>query len=106
MFDHSLDGLSSATVARCFLFLIDLASQASLISLGREVLAFDQNHWSGGCHIFFNVPVDVNSMHCLEESNQDLQLPWSGCQFYALLGGKQPRFATSLEVGYCNQLEL
>ncbi|KAF3551983.1 hypothetical protein DY000_02002437 [Brassica cretica] len=88
MFDHSLDGLSSATVARCFLFLIDLASQASLISLGREVLAFDQNHWSGGCHIFFNVPVDVNSMHCLEESNQDLQLPWrldivtnSSCRF-------------------------
>ncbi|WZZ40554.1 hypothetical protein YC2023_036813 [Brassica napus] len=66
----------------------DLASQASLTSLGREVLAFDQNHWSGGCHIFFNVPVDVNSMHCLEESNQDLQLPWrldivtnSSCRF-------------------------
>ncbi|KAF8057703.1 hypothetical protein N665_1256s0011 [Sinapis alba] len=61
-------------------------SQASLINLGGELLAFDQNPWSGSCEMFTDVPVDVDPMHYLEESKQDSPFPG--------------------EVGYSNQLEI
>ncbi|KAH0902617.1 hypothetical protein HID58_042120, partial [Brassica napus] len=61
-------------------------TQASLISLGGELLAFDQSPWSSGCEMFTNVPVDVDPMHCLEEIKQDSPFPG--------------------EFGYCNQLEI
>ncbi|KAJ0236751.1 Kinase like protein [Hirschfeldia incana] len=62
-------------------------TQASLISLGGELLAFDLNHLPGGCEMFNDVPVDVvDPMHCLEESKPDSPFPG--------------------EVGYGNQLEI
>ncbi|WZY69953.1 hypothetical protein YC2023_002193 [Brassica napus] len=61
-------------------------TQASLISLGGELLAFDQSPWSSGCEMFTNVPVDVDPMHCLEEIKPDSPFPG--------------------EVGYGNQLEI
>ncbi|XP_018511307.1 probable serine/threonine-protein kinase cdc7 isoform X2 [Brassica rapa] len=61
-------------------------TQASLISLGGELLAFDQSPWSAGCEMFTNLPVDVDPMHCLEEIKQDSPFPG--------------------EVGYGNQLEI
>ncbi|XP_056859005.1 uncharacterized protein LOC108824289 isoform X2 [Raphanus sativus] len=61
-------------------------TQASLISLGGELLAFDQNPWPGCYEMFTNLPVDVDPMHSLEESKPDSPFPG--------------------EVGYGNQLEI
>ena len=39
-----------------------LNSVSQFLSLGGEVVAFDQNPWSNGCRIFTKVSVDVDPM--------------------------------------------